>query len=525
MAQSIRNLALGSKIRDNKGNIFRVVAFNHYGSNQVTLMHTNLNMSMQMNKIVYNAHYGSSEVHYYLNNGYLDRLQTEIKDSLLDTTVYYNDAISGTQSTMKSIITKAFIPANAELVGDPYYDPTNVSGLQYFYTNSFIRSLEYSHSSVWTRTEVVELSGTSYVPFHYVFTNDGDYTYSIIESTLSAYVVPFINLPSDILVSNNVEYGAYSFIFNEPPVIQTINSIQGNYGSATNISYVATDSDDATLNHYISFNNGTKWQQIFPSRSGNIYTYSHVFSELNTFYCRIKVVDSAKNETVSNAFTITVNAVAPTVNIVSVVDKVVTFKTNCITSEVSKVEIIINNKVVKTFENGFNFNLVYEIDRNSLSIGKNSIQIKATSKENLIGYANLEASKTKYNLPQVGAKIIVNGFEYTILNSVENGSNQTYTLSSNLINTINKGDIVKVTQDSVKVLCSMSNLEDVKDYKEMKLVKTKKLKGDFEGYVEEKYELQGEGRYSTVKLEVQRFNNNVATEILELQQYFDYLED
>ena len=64
-----------------------------------------------------------------------------------------------------------------------------------------------------------------------------------------------------------------------------------------------------------------------------------------------------------------------------------------------------------------------------------------------------------------------------------------------------------------------------KDYKEMKLVKTKKLKGDLEGYVEEKYELQGEGRYSTVKLEVQRFNNNVATEILELQQYFDYLED
>ena len=59
----------------------------------------------------------------------------------------------------------------------------------------------------------------------------------------------------------------------------------------------------------------------------------------------------------------------------------------------------------------------------------------------------------------------------------------------------------------------------------MKLVKTKKLKGDFEGYVEEKYELQGEGRYSTVKLEIQRFNNNVATEILELQQYFDYIED
>ena len=37
----------------------------------------------------------------------------------------------------------------------------------------------------------------------------------------------------------------------------------------------------------------------------------------------------------------------------SVVDKVVTFKANCITSEVSKVEILINDEVVKTFTSGF----------------------------------------------------------------------------------------------------------------------------------------------------------------------------
>ena len=59
----------------------------------------------------------------------------------------------------------------------------------------------------------------------------------------------------------------------------------------------------------------------------------------------------------------------------------------------------------------------------------------------------------------------------------------------------------------------------------MKLVKTSRLKGDLVAYVEEKSELQGEGRYSTVKLELQRFNNDVVTEILELQQYFDYIED
>ena len=46
----------------------------------------------------------------------------------------------------------------------------------------------------------------------------------------------------------------------------------------------------------------------------------------------------------------------------------------------------------------------------------------------------------------------------------------------------------------------------------MKLVKAKKLSGIFEGYIEEKYELEGEGRYSTIRLELERFNNNSENE-------------
>ena len=70
MAQSIKNLEVGSKIKDNKGNTFTVVAHNHYASNQVTLMHDNLNLSMQMykNTGTYMMDYSISEVHYYLNN-------------------------------------------------------------------------------------------------------------------------------------------------------------------------------------------------------------------------------------------------------------------------------------------------------------------------------------------------------------------------------------------------------------------------------------------------------------------------
>ena len=48
MAQSIKNISIGSKIRDTKGNEFTVIAKNHYGSNQVTLMHTNAYINMPM---------------------------------------------------------------------------------------------------------------------------------------------------------------------------------------------------------------------------------------------------------------------------------------------------------------------------------------------------------------------------------------------------------------------------------------------------------------------------------------------
>lgn len=518
MAQSIKNLSIGSKIRDSKGNEFTVIAKNHYGSNQVTLMHTNGFINMQMHdSYTRNSEYGLSEVHYYLCNAYLKTLQEELKDILITTEISYMDAISTSQYTKKTVQAKVFIPAYSEVVEDSGCDiGAGTKFINYFSYNDYA-----THTRTWTRTELYTMTGGIYSSHYYVVGQD------MVMTAGDVYcdVIPFMNVPNTLLVSDSVSNGCYSLMFNVPPVIQTISGIQGNYGSVTDISYVAVDNDDAELTHYISFDNGTTFKQISPSRNGNVYTYSHVFNELNTYYCRIKVVDSAKNEVVSNAFTITVNAVAPTVNIVSVVDKVVTFKANCITSEISKVEILINGQNVKTFTNGFDFNIAHEIDRSKLNIGKNSIQIKATSQENLVGYASLEASKTKYNLPPVGTKVIIAGIEYTISSASENGSNQTYTLNTNLINQINQGDIVQVTQDSIRVLCAMSNLENVKDYKEMKLVKTKKLKGDLEGYVEEKYELQGEGRYSTVKLEMQRFNNNVATEILELQQYFDYIED
>ena len=517
MAQSIKNLALGSKIQDSKGNKFIVIAKNHYASNEVTLLSEQSVAKLQMSPTPsQNTEYPNTEVAYYLNNDYLKTLDNQLQTAIKVTSLPYSDSISGSQFTSKTVYAKAFILSTKEI-------GVSISGLYNYPNETTISYMNDNRRTIftdytWLRTE----NATSNIS-HFFATKE---QYTLSSSLNSTYnVQPVFNLSDNVLISDDVSAGYYSFIFNAPPVISTIQNMQGNFGSSTRITYTVTDSDDSNLTHYISFDNGGTWQPINPTRNSNMYTYSHVFNELGGYNTRIKVVDSANNVTTSNLFVISVNAVAPTVNIVSVVDKVITFKTNCITSEMAKVEILINDEVVKTFTSGFDFDLVYEIDRNNLIVGKNSIQIKATSKENLIGYASLEASKVKYNLPPNGTKVIIGGAEYSISNASENGNNQTYTLSTNLINQVNKGDIVKVNQDFIKVLCSISNLENSKDFKEMKLVKTKKLKGDFEGYVEEKYELECEGRYSAIKLETERFNNIVESEIIELQQYFDYLED
>ena len=122
-------------------------------------------------------------------------------------------------------------------------------------------------------------------------------------------------------------------------------------------------------------------------------------------------------------------------NIVNVIDKVVTFKVNCITDEISKVEVLINDVVKKTYTNNFDFNLVYEINSADIKVGDNKVEIKATSSANIVTTKYLEVSKKSYALPSVGTKVLINGIEYSITKTSNNGSTHTYTLDKNLLTT------------------------------------------------------------------------------------------
>ena len=167
----------------------------------------------------------------------------------------------------------------------------------------------------------------------------------------------------------------------------------------------------------------------------------------------------------------------------------------------------------------------YVLSKTLLTKSKNAILVKATSKANSVGSKGLEVIKVSYDLPAVGSKVIINDNVYTVLSATKAGDNMILTLKEELVEKVLKGDVISILQDNINVKCSLSNIENDLNYKDMNLVKIKVLKGDFEGYIEEKYVLEGEGRYSAIKLELERFSEDVNVEVAELQQMFDYLED
>ena len=116
MAQSIRNLALGSRLIDNRGNKFIVIAKDHYAANEVTLLSETSSIKKAMHSIDYaNIDYSISDLHYYLKNEYLKLLEVNLVNAVKVTKVPYSDCITASQFTDKYVDTKAFILSCKEI--------------------------------------------------------------------------------------------------------------------------------------------------------------------------------------------------------------------------------------------------------------------------------------------------------------------------------------------------------------------------------------------------------------------------
>ena len=108
MAQAIRNLALGSRLIDNRGNKFIVIAKNHYSTDEVTLLSETSPIKKAMHSIDYaNIDYSISDLHYYLKNEYLKTVDINLVNAIKVTNLPYADSISSSQFAPRTVSTKA----------------------------------------------------------------------------------------------------------------------------------------------------------------------------------------------------------------------------------------------------------------------------------------------------------------------------------------------------------------------------------------------------------------------------------
>ena len=522
MARSIAYLQAGTKIKDSTGQSYIVVAQNHYADGQTTVWAENCVTSMKYSDITQGyLNYEYSDINTYLKNIYPNMLSHTIKHYTVTTTIRYTDIVSPSIKEDKKLDVKYFLLSNTEL-GDPSSGEAS-SDTIYILGNAHNRRCDVSY---WTRTESTVYDDTSsgnVNMFSYIRADGGRGYPTSVNAVMG--VRPAFNLSHELMVEDDVENGYFKVIEVIPPKISNVSNLIGNYASDTTINYEVINEEGHELTHYFSIDNGDTWQKITPTKNGDNYSFKYVFDEVKTYYCRIKVIDAINSSNTSNLFTVTVNHSVPNITILGHNNLDVRFKANCITSEITKIEIYVNDVLKKTITENLDFTQTYSIDKSLLTNNKNYVQIKATAESGLIGTKDIEVRKTTHNIPAIGSKVVINSNVYTVESASKSGNNIVLNLVETLIEKVSKGDLISILQDNVNVKCSLSNMESKLDFKDMKLVKVKTLKGDLAGYIEEKYILEGEGRYSAIKLELEKFNSSIDVGVKELQQMFDYLED
>ena len=518
MAKSISYLSPGTKIIDSMGNTYIVLAQNHYKNGQTTVWTEACVTSMKMSSLTSGVlNYESTDVNSYLKNTYPNTLSDTIKRYTVDTEIPFTDIVSDSIQTQRFMTVKYFLLSEKELGNSNGFE-SNHKVISYL-NNDKNREVGVHY---WTRSERLSSNGGNVFAYISMYGYNHGYA-SSVNTTHS--IRPAFNLSHELLVEDQLVNGYYRVIDSVPPKVSNINNLTGNYGSDTIINYEVINEEGHALTHYLSVDNGDSWQVIKPTKNGNNYSFKYVFNEIKTYYCRVKVVDTVNSVGTSNMFTVTLNHSVPNITILDHDNLDFRFRVNCVTSELTKIEIYVNDSLKKTITSNLDFTQTYSIDKTLLTNSKNYVQIKATAKSELVGTKDIEVRKTTHDVPVVGSKVVINDNVYTVEGSSKNDGVITLNLIESLVNKVSKGDLISILQDNVKVKCSLSNMESKLDYKDMKLVKVKTLKGDLAGYIEEKYILEGEGRYSSIKLELEKFNSSVDVGVKELQQMFDYLED
>lgn len=259
----------------------------------------------------------SSDIHSYLNNTWINRYDTDIRNAIKQVKIPYrqNGGSGGTdRSGSNGLSCKIFLLSGREVGftnNESSYFPNDGAKLAYFESGNGssaqqkrIAKLNGSATLWWLRSP--HTGDTRYV--WYVNSNGG---YSRWGANYSCGVRPALILPSSLLVSDDGSITTNTAP-TTPPSITIPSSISG--GSTITVSWGASTDAEGNLEGYIvekSIDGGSQWSQIYQGSA--LSTTNTVTFGTPTVMYRVKAYDSEGLESgykTSNQVTV-INNTAP----------------------------------------------------------------------------------------------------------------------------------------------------------------------------------------------------------------------
>lgn len=259
----------------------------------------------------------SSDIHSYLNNTWINRYDTDIRNAIKQVKIPYrqNGGSGGTdRSGSNGLSCKIFLLSGKELgwdSSDNQYFPNDGAKLDYFLDGTGssanqkrVATLNGSATGWWLRSP-----GTSNGVLVWYCSSDG--SCYVWYASHSCGVRPALVLPSTLLVSDDGSITTNTAP-TTPPSITIPSSISG--GSTITVSWGASTDAEGNLEGYIvekSVDGGSQWSQIYQGSA--LSTTNTVTFGTPTVMYRVKAYDSEGLESgykTSNQVTV-INNTAP----------------------------------------------------------------------------------------------------------------------------------------------------------------------------------------------------------------------
>ena len=259
----------------------------------------------------------SSDIHSYLNNTWINRYDTDIRNAIKQVKIPYrqNGGSGGTdRNGANGLSCKIFLLSGKEVgwdSSDNQYFPNDGAKLSYFLDGTGssanqkrVATLNGSAASWWLRSP----STNNTYGVWLVYSNGN---YNGWSANLSCGVRPALVLPSTLLVSDDGSITTNTAP-TTPPSITIPSSISG--GSTITVSWGASTDAEGNLEGYIvekSIDGGSEWSQIYQGSA--LSTTNTVAFGTPTVMYRVKAYDSEGLESgykTSNQVTV-INNTAP----------------------------------------------------------------------------------------------------------------------------------------------------------------------------------------------------------------------